>query len=181
MHRAPWTNTSISAGQSRADGRDVPAAQLPGQYHPRPDPAPPRGRRRPEVCRLIWVLAWRGRSGAISRASRHTPQVLDEDSVHPHVRRPSADSLRRRRAAPGPSPGCSGSDRPSRPAGGSRPRPPANSSSVKFLALRRALKPTEAHIHRVGPILHGGYHGLPASGGAQQLGHWPRPCWALNS
>ena len=73
MHRAPWTNTSISAGQSRVMA--AMSRRLSSRASTtRSRPSSAARQAPPKVCRLIWVLAWRGTSGAISRASRHTPQ-----------------------------------------------------------------------------------------------------------
>ena len=73
MHSAPWMNISISAGQpaqiSRTSSRFSSRAST-----TRSMPRAAASLAPPSVNRLIWVLAWRGTSGTISRASVRSPQ-----------------------------------------------------------------------------------------------------------
>ena len=165
-------------GTVPGDGRDVPAAQLPGQYHP----LQTQLRRAAGAAQGVQAHLGAGVEGNIGRnfpgQPPHAP-ILNEDSVHAHVRG-FLQSL------------GGGGQLPVRHQGVQgqidlhAPQVAIGHGGTEFLigevpGAAPGVEPAEAHIHRVGPILHGGYHGLPASGGAQQFGHWPRPCWALNS
>ena len=73
MHSAPWTNTSISAPQlwqTRAMSSRLSSRASTTRSMPRPS----AHRAPPAVNRLIWVLAWMGRSGATAWASVSAPQ-----------------------------------------------------------------------------------------------------------
>ena len=92
----------------------------------------------PLVNTLIWVLAWRGRSGSACRSRSKSPQSCT-----------STESTPRRQAVRAASSASGSSRSVSRVFRVRKTRTPrtwqyrmavANSSSVKFLALRRALK-----------------------------------------
>ena len=165
-------------GTVPGDDRDVPAAQLPGQYHP----LQTQLRRAAGAAQGVQAHLGAGVEGNIGRNFPGQPPdapILDEDSVHPHVRG-FLQSLGGGRQLPVRHQGVQGQ------IDLHAPQVAIGHGGTEFLigevpGAAPGVEPAEAHIHRVGPILHGGYHGLPASGGAQQLGHWPRPCWALNS
>ena len=190
MHSAPWPKTSISAlhpahisaTSSRFSSRASTTRSMPSWAAAF---APPR------VKRLICVLAWRGRSGTISFASVRSPQSCTSTASTPMA-------LARRSA----SAACGSSRSVTSVFSVRNTRTPrrwqyrtadANSSSVKFLALRRALnapKPiytasaplctaaTSASTPPAGDrssIIRGGYSGSARSaacGAARMLRSW---------
>ena len=73
MHRAPWAKTSTSTGQFSQMVR-VSSAEHSRAMTTRSQPSAAISRAPPEVKRLIWVLAWRGRSGRAQRSRSNRPQ-----------------------------------------------------------------------------------------------------------
>ena len=137
MHSAPWPKISTSALQpaqisrtsSRLSSRASTTRSMPSAAA---SLAPPR------VNRLICVLAWRGRSGTISRASARRPQSCTSTASTP-----MALARRSASAAAGSSRSVTSvfSVRKTRtPRRWQYCTADANSSSVKFRAPRRALK-----------------------------------------
>ena len=165
-------------GTAPGYGVDVPAAQLPGQHHP----LQAQLRRPARPAQGVQAHLSAGVEGNIGRNFPGQPPdapVLDENGVHPHVRG-FFQGLGGGRQLPVRHQGVQGQIH-------LHPPQMAVGHGLPELLVREipgaapGVEPAEAHVHGVCPVLHGGHHGLPAPGGAQQLHHWPRPCWALNS
>ena len=73
MQRAPWAKISTSAGQFRQMA-SVSLAEHSRAMTTRSQPRRAASWAPPEVKRLIWVLAWRGRSGRASLKRAKRPQ-----------------------------------------------------------------------------------------------------------
>ena len=137
MQRAPWAKISTSAGQFRQI-RSVSRAEHSRAMTTRSQPRRAASQAPPEVKRLIWVLAWRGRSGRAWRSRAKSPQSCTSTASAP--RREARRAVSR----------AWGSSRSLRrvfrvrktrtPRSWQYRRAAAKSASEKFLALRRALK-----------------------------------------
>ncbi len=86
MHNAPWAKTSTSTGQFSQIVR-VSSAEHSRAMTTRSQPSAAISRAPPEVNRLIWVLAWRGRSGSVRRSRPNSPQSCTSTASTP--RRPA--------------------------------------------------------------------------------------------
>ena len=82
MHSAPWPKTSISAGQ-RAQMARVSSAEHSRAMTTRSHPSAASSQAPPAVKMLIWVLAWRGRSGSVRRSRSKRPQSCTSTASTP--------------------------------------------------------------------------------------------------
>ena len=82
MHRAPWTKTSTSTGQFLQMAAVSPA-EFSRASTMRSQPSAAISQAPPEVNTLIWVLAWRGRSGRDCRSRSKSPQSCTSTASTP--------------------------------------------------------------------------------------------------